>query len=196
MPKTAIIGGGLAGCECALALARSGLTATLFEMKPVRYSPAHQNPGLGELVCSNSLRSDDPQSAVGLLKVEMAKLGSEVLLAARAERVPAGKALAVDRDRFSDRLTQAVADSAGIEVIRREIAALSDPALTGFDRVVVAAGPLAAPDRSACRTLWVSKRRCTRVSQASCARTPSKAAKNSRAASMPRSPGSHDQVSP
>jgi methylenetetrahydrofolate--tRNA-(uracil-5-)-methyltransferase len=88
----AIIGGGLAGCECALALARAGVSSTVFECKPALYSPAHVSPGLAELVCSNSLRSDEPVTAVGLLKVEMAALGSAVIAAARETAVPAGKA--------------------------------------------------------------------------------------------------------
>lgn len=146
MSHTAIIGGGLAGCECALALARAGLPATLFEMKPGRYSPAHHSPGLAELVCSNSLRSDDPESAVGLLKLEMEELGSVVMAAARATAVPAGKALAVDRDLFSARVTAAVEAEPLVTVERREVASLSDPALTRFDRVVVAAGPLVSPE--------------------------------------------------
>ena len=99
--SVAVIGGGLAGCECALALARFGIAATLFEMKPQAYSPAHVSPKLAELVCSNSLRSDEPVTAVGLLKVEMAALGSAVIAVARETAVPAGKALAVDRELFA-----------------------------------------------------------------------------------------------
>ncbi|GAB6037389.1 methylenetetrahydrofolate--tRNA-(uracil(54)-C(5)) -methyltransferase (FADH(2)-oxidizing) TrmFO [Fundidesulfovibrio butyratiphilus] len=149
MPKTAIIGGGLAGCECALALARSGQTATIFEQKPDSFSPAHTSPGLAELVCSNSLRSDDPLSAVGRLKVEMEALHSAVMAAARACRVPAGKALAVDRELFSARMTRTVDESPLVTVERRRITGLSDPALAGFDRVVLAAGPLASEDLAA-----------------------------------------------
>jgi methylenetetrahydrofolate--tRNA-(uracil-5-)-methyltransferase len=144
----AIIGGGLAGCECALALARYGVAATLFEMKPERYSPAHVGPGLAELVCSNSLRSDEPVTAVGLLKAEMAALGSAVIEAARATSVPAGKALAVDRELFSAAMTARIEAAPGVTLVRREIMGLADPALAGFEAVVVAAGPL-APDRLA-----------------------------------------------
>jgi len=144
----AIIGGGLAGCECALALARHGIATTLFEMKPARFSPAHRNPDLAELVCSNSLRSDEPTAAVGLLKAEMAALGSAVIEAARATGVPAGKALAVDRERFAAALTKRVADDPNITLVRREIMGLADPALAGYETVVVAAGPLAS-DRMA-----------------------------------------------
>jgi len=95
--RIAVVGGGLAGCECAFALARFGLSVTLFEMKPERFSPAHKSRALAELVCSNSLRSDDPAAAIGLLKEEMTSLGSLVMAAARATSVPAGVALAVDR---------------------------------------------------------------------------------------------------
>jgi methylenetetrahydrofolate--tRNA-(uracil-5-)-methyltransferase len=140
----AIIGGGLAGCECALALARAGVASTLFECKPALYSPAHLLPGLAELVCSNSLRSDEPVTAVGLLKVEMAELGSAVIAAARETAVPAGKALAVDRDRFSENMTARIAAQPLVTLMRREIMGLSDPALAGHEAVVVAAGPLAS----------------------------------------------------
>ncbi|GFK94791.1 Methylenetetrahydrofolate--tRNA-(uracil-5-)-methyltransferase TrmFO [Fundidesulfovibrio magnetotacticus] len=142
--RYAVIGGGLAGCECALALARAGKASTLFEMRPGRMTPAHSGAGLGELVCSNSLRSDDPESAVGLLKREMERLGSVVLEAARAVSVPAGKALAVDRELFTARLTAAVEAEPLVSVTRREVESLDDPALQGFDHVVVAAGPLAS----------------------------------------------------
>ena len=140
----AIIGGGLAGCECALALARQGLAVTLFEMKPQAYSPAHVRPGLAELVCSNSLRSDEPVTAVGLLKVEMAALGSAVIAAARQTCVPAGKALAVDRELFSAAMTARIEAEPGISLVRREVMGLADPVLAGFAAVVVAAGPLAS----------------------------------------------------
>ncbi|BAH73704.1 methylenetetrahydrofolate--tRNA-(uracil(54)-C(5))-methyltransferase (FADH(2)-oxidizing) TrmFO [Solidesulfovibrio magneticus] len=147
-----IIGGGLAGCECALALARAGVASTIFECKPALYSPAHVLPGLAELVCSNSLRSDEPVTAVGLLKVEMAELGSAVIAAARETAVPAGKALAVDRDRFSENMTARIEAEPLVTLVRREIMGLSDPALAGFEAVVVAAGPLAS-DRMAASLL-------------------------------------------
>lgn len=149
MTTFAVIGGGLAGCECALALARSGNRVTLFEMRPRRTTPAHTGEGLAELVCSNSLRSDEADSAIGLLKREMEILGSEVIRAARATAVPAGKALAVDRELFSQAMTRAVQDQPLITLERREVASLDDPALTGFDKIVVAAGPLASPELSA-----------------------------------------------
>lgn len=145
----AIIGGGLAGCECALALARAGIASTVFEAKPATYSPAHVSPGLAELVCSNSLRSDEPVTAVGLLKVEMAALGSAVIAVARETAVPAGKALAVDRELFSAAMTARIEAEPLVTLVRREIAGLDDPALAGFEAVVVAAGPLASESLAA-----------------------------------------------
>jgi methylenetetrahydrofolate--tRNA-(uracil-5-)-methyltransferase len=142
--RIAVVGGGLAGCECAFALARLGSPVTLFEMKPVRFSPAHKSSALAELVCSNSLRSDDPATAIGLLKEEMTSLGSLVMAAARATNVPAGMALAVDRDLFAARITAEIEQAPGITLERREITGLADPVLTGFDAVVIAAGPLAS----------------------------------------------------
>ncbi len=100
-----IIGGGLAGCEAAWQAAGQGLPVRILEMKPLRFSPAHQSPLLAELVCSNSLRSQDPESAVGLLKEEMRLLGSLVMESALTHRVPAGKALAVDRESFARFIT-------------------------------------------------------------------------------------------
>ncbi|MGE4293447.1 MAG: methylenetetrahydrofolate--tRNA-(uracil(54)-C(5))-methyltransferase (FADH(2)-oxidizing) TrmFO [Desulfovibrio sp.] len=140
----AVIGGGLAGCECAHALARTGEKVRLFEMKPKRFSEAHENPGLAELVCSNSLRSEEPATGVGLLKEEMRALGSLIMEAAEAARVPAGKALAVDRGRFSEWVTQAMENNPNIELVREEIAGLDDERLAGAEAVVVAAGPLVA----------------------------------------------------
>ncbi len=139
-----VVGGGLAGAECALALARAGLAVTLFEMRPARTTPAHQTDLLAELVCSNSLRSDEPVTAVGLLKEEMAALGSEVMRAARATSVPAGKALAVDRELFAREITRAVSEHPLIHVLRCEIESLDDPALVGAKAVAVCAGPLAS----------------------------------------------------
>lgn len=143
-PWVAVIGGGLAGCECACALARSGVRVRLFEMKPARFSEAHENAGLAELVCSNSLRSEEPATGVGLLKQEMRTLNSLVLAVAEEVRVPAGKALAVDRKRFSARITEVVQAESNIELIREEILSLDDESLRGAAAVVVAAGPLAS----------------------------------------------------
>jgi methylenetetrahydrofolate--tRNA-(uracil-5-)-methyltransferase len=137
-----VIGGGLAGSECALALAARGVAVTLYEMKPERFSEAHVSAGLAELVCSNSLRSDEPTTAVGLLKEEMRALESAVMRAAQATRVPAGKALAVDREAFSAHVTAEVEGCPGLELVRAEITTLDDPRLAGEDAVVLAAGPL------------------------------------------------------
>ena len=120
----AVIGGGLAGCECALRLARAGLQVTLFEQKPEFRSPAHVNDGLAELVCSNSLRSDELTSGIGLLKAEMRELGSDFMELADAHRVPAGKALAVDREAFSAAMTQRVRSTPGITLVHRQITSL------------------------------------------------------------------------
>jgi methylenetetrahydrofolate--tRNA-(uracil-5-)-methyltransferase len=103
-----IIGGGLAGSEAAWQAANAGVRVLLHEMRPVRATPVHKTGGLAELVCSNSLRGDKLDNAVGLLKEEMRRLGSLVMRAADASRVPAGAALAVDRERFSSALTAAL----------------------------------------------------------------------------------------
>lgn len=148
LSTAAIVGGGLAGCECARKLARAGIAVTLFEMKPHRYSPAHSEPELGELVCSNSLRSNELEAGVGVLKQEMRELGSLVLEVAEATKVPAGKALAVDRGLFSKAMTKAMEDEPNITLVRQEIESLDDPALSGFDAVIIAAGPLASESLS------------------------------------------------
>ena len=148
-PSIVIIGGGLAGCECALTLAASGVPCTLYEQKPEASSPAHESPLLAELVCSNSFRSDDPEgSGVGLLKCEMRDLGSAIMDAADHCTVPAGKALAVDRDKFAARVTRMVEESPQITLIRNKIPSLDAPELEG-KTVVVAAGPLASDDLAA-----------------------------------------------
>lgn len=144
MKSVAIIGGGLAGCECAVALARAGVSVHLFEMKPERFSPVHVSSGLAELVCSNSFRSDAPDSAVGQLKSEMRALGSLCMGVAEQVRVPAGKALAVDREAFAAAMTEIVEGHEHITLERREITDIGpDSGLDAFDVVVVAAGPLA-----------------------------------------------------
>ncbi|MFP4127925.1 MAG: methylenetetrahydrofolate--tRNA-(uracil(54)-C(5))-methyltransferase (FADH(2)-oxidizing) TrmFO [Desulfonatronovibrio sp.] len=142
MKNIAIIGGGLAGCEAAWQLARNNVCSTIFEMKPRKYSPAHESPVLGELVCSNSFRSRELSTGIGILQREMVQLESLVMRAALKTRVPAGKALAVDRKRFAAYLDDALENSPLIKVKRREIADLDDPELSGFDAVIVAAGPL------------------------------------------------------
>ncbi|SDB56405.1 methylenetetrahydrofolate--tRNA-(uracil-5-)-methyltransferase [Desulfonatronum thiosulfatophilum] len=146
-PRTvAVVGAGLAGCECAWQLARGGISVRLYEMKPDRFSPAHSSPNLAELVCSNSLRSDEPEAAVGLLKQEMTELDSLVMAAARATRVPAGKALAVDRELFAEWITKRIHDEPRITLVREEVRSLDDPRLAGADLVVIAAGPLAGEE--------------------------------------------------
>lgn len=135
-----IIGGGLAGSECAWQLARRGHAVVVHEMRPVRSTPAHKTDAFAELVCSNSLRSDDPHHAAGLLKREMEAFGSLIIGAARDAAVPAGSALAVDRDRFAAAVTRRLADQPGIEVRRGEVEAL--PIEAGEGDVVIATGPL------------------------------------------------------
>ncbi|MCK5554049.1 MAG: methylenetetrahydrofolate--tRNA-(uracil(54)-C(5))-methyltransferase (FADH(2)-oxidizing) TrmFO [Deltaproteobacteria bacterium] len=116
-----IIGGGLAGCEAAWQASSRGTKAILFEMKPIRFSPAHRSQNLGELVCSNSLKSNSVENAVGLLKEEMRRLGSLVMEAADHTKVPAGGSLAVDREVFSRYVTGALEERHGVEIIRREV---------------------------------------------------------------------------
>ena len=131
-----IVGGGLAGTEAALLLADAGAHVILYEQKPVRRSPAHKEDGLAELVCSNSLRSDNPHNAIGLLHEELRRLGSPVLQQADRARVPAGDALAVDRVAFSDGLTARVRAHPNIRVVAEEVREL--PA----ELCIVATGPL------------------------------------------------------
>lgn len=142
----AVVGAGLAGCECAWKLAENGIPVRLFEMKPKRFSPAHCDENLAELVCSNSLRSDEPEAAVGLLKLEMSDLCSLVMEAARATRVPAGKALAVDRGLFARWITKRIGGHPCITLFRDEIRSLDDPLLEGAALTVIAAGPLVGED--------------------------------------------------
>src|SRR6187399_3642534 len=116
-----IIGGGLAGCEAAWQAASLGVRVVLHEMRPVRATAVHKTDQLAELVCSNSFRGDKLDNAVGLLKEEMRRLGSLVMRAAEASRVPAGAALAVDRQRFSGEVTRLVSEHPLITVVREEI---------------------------------------------------------------------------
>ncbi len=132
-----IIGAGLAGCEAAWQAAERGVQVRLYEMKPQRFSPAHSSEGLAELVCSNSLRGADLGNAVGLLKEELRRCGSLVMQAADVTRVPAGGALAVDREQFSAWITERMTNHPAIELIREEITELPAEGL-----VVVASGPL------------------------------------------------------
>jgi methylenetetrahydrofolate--tRNA-(uracil-5-)-methyltransferase len=142
MQPVHIIGGGLAGSEAAWQVAAGGVPVVLHEMRPTRTTPVHKTDGLAELVCSNSFRSDDCESnAVGLLHAEMRRLGSLVMRAADGNQVPAGGALAVDRDGFSAAITQALASHPLIEIQREEVTAL--PA--EWDNVIIATGPLTSP---------------------------------------------------
>jgi len=136
MNKATVIGAGLAGCEAAWQLACRGISVTLIDMKPERFTPAHHSAGFAELVCSNSLRSDQLTNAVGLLKEEMRQLGSLIMKAADATRVPAGGALAVDREAFSKFVTDAVENHPLITVERREVTQLPT------ENAVIATGPL------------------------------------------------------
>ncbi len=132
-----VIGAGLAGCEAAFAAANLGVNVRLFEMKPQKFSPAHHNKNFAELVCSNSLRSNVTSNAVGLLKEEMKLLGSLVIEAAYATEVPAGSALAVDREEFSSYITEKIKNHPNIEVIEGEVTEIPEGEIT-----VVASGPL------------------------------------------------------
>ena len=143
-----IIGGGLAGCEAAWQIASRGEPVTIHEMRPVRPTDVHRTADLAELVCSNSLRSDKLDNAVGLLKEEMRRLGSLVMRVADAVRVPAGAALAVDRERFSSEMTATVSSHPLIRVCREEIERIPDSS-GGADPVIIATGPLTSPSLSA-----------------------------------------------
>src|SRR5262245_35725196 len=116
-----VIGGGLAGSEAAYQIARHGEKVRLFEMRPVRQTPAHRTDRLAEIVCSNSLKSDQPYNASWLLKEELRRLGSILIQIADSVRVPAGSALAVDRERFAARVTEVISNERNIEIIREEV---------------------------------------------------------------------------
>src|SRR5687768_2664196 len=141
-----IIGGGLAGSEAAWQAAEQGVPVTIHEMRPVRPTAVHKTDGLAELVCSNSFRGDKLDNAVGLLKEEMRRLGSLVMRAAEAARVPAGAALAVDRVVFSERVTRALSSHPLITIKREEVPAIPAP---GAGPVIVATGPLTSDALSA-----------------------------------------------
>ncbi len=135
--KINVFGAGLAGCEAAWQAAERGVKVSLYEMKPKKLTPAHHSAGFAELVCSNSLRSDSVSNAVGLLKEELRILGSLIMEAADATRVPAGSALAVDREKFSEYITEKIKNHPNIEVIEEEAVAISNSEIT-----VIATGPL------------------------------------------------------
>jgi len=132
-----VIGGGLAGCEAAWQLLRRGRRVRLCEMKPERFSPAHKSPLLAELVCSNSLRSNSLENAVGLLKEEMRRMDSLIIAAADATAVPAGKALAVDRTAFSRFIEERLAAESSLELIRGEVTEIPAAGIA-----IIATGPL------------------------------------------------------
>ncbi len=143
MSEINVIGAGLAGCEAAWQAAERGVKVTLYEMKPCKYSPAHHSEGFAELVCSNSLRSNQIFNAVGLLKEELRRLGSLIIESAYANEVPAGGALAVDRHGFSDYITAKIKNHPNIEVVCGEVTEIPD----GI--TVVATGPLTSDALSA-----------------------------------------------
>lgn len=136
--RVTVVGAGPAGIECAWQLAKRGIEVTLYEMKPKKMTPAHKTPYYGELVCSNSLRSDELTNAVGLLKAEMRKMGSLFLESADANRVPAGGALAVDREGFARYITEAIDSCPGITVVNEEVTEIPE------GDVVIASGPLSS----------------------------------------------------
>ena len=136
-----VIGGGLAGSEAAWQAAGLGCQVDLYEMKPLAFSPAHHSPLLGELVCSNSLRSDAVTSAVGLLKHEMRSMDSLLMEAAEQTRVPAGKALAVDREKFAQFITRKIDSNDRITVMRQEVRELPAPS-SDNSAAIIATGPL------------------------------------------------------
>ncbi|NNM34720.1 MAG: methylenetetrahydrofolate--tRNA-(uracil(54)-C(5))-methyltransferase (FADH(2)-oxidizing) TrmFO, partial [Gemmatimonadetes bacterium] len=140
MADVTVVGGGLAGCEASIALARRGHTVTLHEMRPIRSTEAHQTDQLGELVCTNSYKSEDPSNAHGQLKREMRMMGSVLLDAADESRVAAGSALAVDRGLFAEGMSRRVESHPAIRLERSEVSELpAGPA-------IVATGPLTSPE--------------------------------------------------
>ncbi len=136
--RVSVIGGGLAGCEAAWQLAESGFPVTLYEMKPLKFTPAHHYKGLSELVCSNSPKADRLASAAGLLKAEMERLGSLLIPCARETAVAAGGALAVDRERFSDMVTEKITSHPLITICSEEVESIPKAP------VIIASGPLTA----------------------------------------------------
>jgi methylenetetrahydrofolate--tRNA-(uracil-5-)-methyltransferase len=141
--EVVVVGAGLAGSEAAYQISRRGVPVRLYEMRPVRKTPVHKTDSFAELVCSNSLRSDSLTNAHGLLKEEMRRLGSIVLEAAAASRVPAGQALAVDRVKFSEIITEAVHKASGVTVVREEV-----PSIPEEGTVLLATGPLTSESLS------------------------------------------------
>ncbi len=135
-----IIGGGLAGCEAAYQIAKRNIKVKLYEMKPQKYSPAHSNENLAEIVCSNSFKSNLLTNACGLLKEELRRLDSLLIKIADETKVPAGQALAVDRENFSKRVTEEIEKNPYIEVIKEEVVDIKQMIKDGI--VIIATGPL------------------------------------------------------
>ena len=142
MNQINIIGAGLAGCEAAWQAAERGIKVNLYEMKPEKFSPAHSSPLFAELVCSNSFRSNQVSNAVGLLKEELHRCGSLIMTAAYESQVPAGSALAVDRDRFSKYITAKINSHPNITVINEEITSIND----SDNITIIATGPLTSDE--------------------------------------------------
>lgn len=136
-----VYGAGLAGCEAAYQIAERGIKVRLYEMKPKKFTPAHHNDNFAELVCSNSLRSDDISNAIGLLKAELREMDSLIMRAAEISKVPAGSALAVDREKFSAYITDVIKNHHNIEVINEEISSVNPDEIT-----VIATGPLTSDE--------------------------------------------------
>ena len=135
-----IIGGGLAGSEAAYQIAKRGIKVKLYEMKPQKFSEAHSNPNLAEIVCSNSFKSNLHTNACGLLKEELRYLGSLLIKIADETQVPAGQALAVDRELFAKRVTEELEKEPLIEIIHKEVTDVEEIAKDGI--VIIATGPL------------------------------------------------------
>jgi methylenetetrahydrofolate--tRNA-(uracil-5-)-methyltransferase len=136
-PHINVIGAGLAGCEAAYQAAQMGVNVTLYEMKPSKYTPAHHSPKFAELVCSNSLRSNELSNAIGVFKEELRALGSLIMESAYSTRVAAGSALAVDRELFSDYITDKIKNHPNIEIVYEEVKEINPDEIT-----VIASGPL------------------------------------------------------
>ena len=141
-----IIGGGLAGSEAAYQIAKAGIKVKLYEMKPVKFSPAHSNKNLAEIVCSNSFKSNLHTNACGLLKEELRMLDSLLIKIADETSVPAGQALAVDREKFSDKVTLELEKNSNIEIIHEEIKDIEQLSKDGI--VIIATGPLTSENLS------------------------------------------------
>lgn len=147
MSSVWIVGAGLAGCEAALQLASRGIPVRLFEMKPAKRTPAQVSDGYAELVCSNSFRSASLDAAVGVIKEEMRRIGGRLIRIADGASVPAGAALAVDRERFSRAVTEAIEAEPNIEVVSGEVTEIPGP--DAASDVVIATGPLTSPELAA-----------------------------------------------